>query len=103
MFIRLNVNLYLCPSCKPVVEMVNGKSEPTEALNTKVPGAADGKVESAAGELILEENEWKPLNKIAQNSDTFFAPYVMTLANLCYRAKIPLECIIQTEFKEKLK
>ena len=51
--------------------------------------------------FILNEDEWISVNKLAQNSDTFNAPFAMLPKNLCYQVNIPLECITRIEVKEK--
>ncbi len=49
--------------------------------------------------IITNENEWKKLNAISQNSDTFSAPFGLLPKNLCYQVNIPLECINGIKFK----
>ena len=51
--------------------------------------------------FILNENEWRSVNKLAENSNTFNAPFAMLPENLCYQVDVPLECITRIEFKEK--
>jgi hypothetical protein len=50
--------------------------------------------------MITNKDEWKRLNKVAENSDTFSAPYVFALENLCYRVNIPLQCITKMELNK---
>ena len=47
--------------------------------------------------MIIDKEEWERLNKVSQVTDTFSAPYVMSLENLCYRVNIPLQCILKME------
>jgi len=50
--------------------------------------------------MITNKEEWKRLNKVAQETDTFSAPYVMAFENLCYRVNVPLQCITKIELDE---
>lgn len=49
--------------------------------------------------VITNKENWTQANKIAQKSNTFSAPRVMLLENLCYQVNIPLECVKSVEFK----
>lgn len=50
--------------------------------------------------MITDKREWERLNKISQGTDTFSAPYVWNLENLCYRVNVPLQCILKMELNE---
>lgn len=50
--------------------------------------------------VVTNEDEWKRLNTISKNTDTFSAPCVQTLKPLCWQVHIPLGCINGVNFKQ---
>ena len=50
-------------------------------------------------EIITFKDEWKRLNALSKESYGFSAPYIETLEDLCFRLYIPLENIVELEFK----
>lgn len=49
--------------------------------------------------ITTTQQEWKRLNEVSKNTETFSSPFIMLPENLCYRVNIPLECIIKSDFK----
>ena len=92
---------YMQKLIKKVGFDIKSKTEEGEIGNCSVSPELIRSVEKSYLNFILKEEEWKPINNIAQNCDTFYAPLVFLPKNLCYAVKIPLECIIQIKFKEK--